>query len=73
MEILTLLVESNGQLVTRDQIIERIWGKNVFLDTEHGINTAIRKIRQALGDDPEQPAFRANCHRERLPVHRAHH
>ena len=57
MEILTLLVESNGQLVTRDQIIERIWGKNVFLDTEHGINTAIRKIRQALGDDPEQPRF----------------
>jgi TolB-like protein/DNA-binding winged helix-turn-helix (wHTH) protein/Tfp pilus assembly protein PilF len=57
MEILTLLVESNGQLVTRDQITERIWGKGVFLDTEHGINTAIRKIRQALGDDPEQPRF----------------
>ena len=57
MEILTLLVESNGQLVNRDQIIERIWGKGVFLDTEHGINTAIRKIRQALGDNPEQPRF----------------
>ena len=57
MEILTLLVESNGQLVNRDQIIERIWGKGVFLDTEQGINTAIRKIRQALGDDPEQPRF----------------
>jgi len=57
MDLLTILVESNGQLVTRDQIIERIWGKDVFLDTEHGINTAIRKIRQALGDDPEQPRF----------------
>lgn len=57
MEVLTLLVESNGQLVTRDQITERIWGKGVFLDTEHGINTAIRKIRRALGDDPEQPRF----------------
>jgi TolB-like protein/DNA-binding winged helix-turn-helix (wHTH) protein len=57
MELLTLLVESDGQLVTRDQIIERIWGKDVFLDTEHGINTAVRKIRQALGDDPEQPHF----------------
>lgn len=57
MELLTLLVESNGQLVTRDQIIERIWGKGVFLDTEHGINTAIRKIRLALGDNPEQPRF----------------
>jgi TolB-like protein/DNA-binding winged helix-turn-helix (wHTH) protein len=57
MELLTLLVESNGQLVTRDQIIERIWGRDVFLDTEHGINTAIRKIRLALGDNPEQPRF----------------
>lgn len=57
MDLLTLLVESNGQLVSRDRIIEKIWGKDVFLDTEHGINTAVRKIRQALGDDPEQPRF----------------
>jgi TolB-like protein/DNA-binding winged helix-turn-helix (wHTH) protein/Tfp pilus assembly protein PilF len=57
MDLLTLLVESNGQLLSRDQIIEKIWGKDVFLDTEHGINTAVRKIRQALGDDPEQPRF----------------
>jgi TolB-like protein/DNA-binding winged helix-turn-helix (wHTH) protein len=57
MELLTLLVESNGQLVSRDQIIEKIWGKGVFLDTEHGINTAIRKIRLALHDDPEKPHF----------------
>ncbi|HWZ81955.1 MAG TPA: winged helix-turn-helix domain-containing protein [Terriglobales bacterium] len=57
MELLTILVESAGQLVTREQIIEKIWGKDVFLDTEHGINTAIRKIRQALGDDPDQPRF----------------
>ena len=57
MELLILLVESDGQLVTRDQIIDRIWGKDVFLDTEHGINTAIRKVRQALGDDPDQPRF----------------
>jgi TolB-like protein/DNA-binding winged helix-turn-helix (wHTH) protein len=57
MEILTLLIEANGQLVARDQIIERIWGKDIFLDTEHGINTAVRKIRQALGDDPDQPRY----------------
>jgi TolB-like protein/DNA-binding winged helix-turn-helix (wHTH) protein len=57
MELLVLLVESNGQLVTRDEIVERIWGKDVFLDTEHGINTAIRKIRQTLGDDPDSPRF----------------
>ena len=57
MELLLLLVESDGQLVTREQIAGQIWGKDVFLDTEHGINTAIRKIRQALGDDPENPRF----------------
>jgi predicted ATPase/DNA-binding winged helix-turn-helix (wHTH) protein len=56
-ELLILLIESRGQLVTRDQIIERIWGKDVFLDTDNSINAAIRKIRQVLKDDPEQPRF----------------
>jgi eukaryotic-like serine/threonine-protein kinase len=57
MELLLLLIEERGQLVTRDQIIERIWGKDVFLDTDNSINAAIRKIRQVLKDDPEQPRF----------------
>jgi len=57
MELLTLLADSNGRLVSRDEIVEKIWGKDVFVDTEHGINTAIRKIRQVLGDDPEEPRF----------------
>ena len=57
MELLFLLIEERGQLVTRDQIIERIWGKDVFLDTDNSINAAIRKIRQVLKDDPEQPRF----------------
>lgn len=57
MELLILLIEQRGQLVTRSQIIERIWGKDVFLDTDNSINAAIRKIRQVLKDDPEQPRF----------------
>jgi DNA-binding winged helix-turn-helix (wHTH) protein len=57
MDLLALLVEHRGELVTRDQIIEKIWGKDVFLDTDAGINSAIRKIRQVLKDDPEQPRF----------------
>jgi predicted ATPase/DNA-binding winged helix-turn-helix (wHTH) protein len=56
-DLLLLLIEGRGQLVTRDQIIERIWGKDVFVDTDSGINAAIRKIRQVLKDDPEQPRF----------------
>jgi eukaryotic-like serine/threonine-protein kinase len=57
MELLILLIEEHGQLVSRDQIIQRIWGKDVFLDTDNSINAAIRKIRQVLKDDPEQPRF----------------
>jgi len=57
MELLLLLVEQRGQLVTREQIIERIWGKDVFLDADTSINSAVRKIRQVLKDDPEQPKF----------------
>jgi Tol biopolymer transport system component/DNA-binding winged helix-turn-helix (wHTH) protein len=57
MELLILLIERRGELVTREQIIEGIWGKDVFLDTESGINAAIRKIRQVLKDDPERPRF----------------
>ena len=55
MELLILLVEREGQLVTREEIIRRLWGDDVFVDTRQGINTAIRKIRLALKDDPDQP------------------
>jgi len=56
-EILMFLVEHKGELVTREQIVEKIWGKDIFLDTDNSINGAIRKIRQALRDDAEQPRF----------------
>lgn len=48
LDILFLLVERRGQLVTREDIIGKIWGKDVFLDTDSSINGAIRKIRRAL-------------------------
>ncbi len=57
MELLLLLSSRPGELVSRAEIIERLWGKDVFLDTENGINTAIRKVRLALQDDPEHPRF----------------
>ena len=56
-ELLVFLVEQRGNLVGRQQIAERIWGKGVFLDTDNSINGAIRKIRQVLDDDPENPRF----------------
>jgi Tol biopolymer transport system component/DNA-binding winged helix-turn-helix (wHTH) protein len=54
-ELLILLTENQGQLVTREQIIQRLWGDNVFVDTRQGINTAMRKLRIALRDDSENP------------------
>src|SRR3954464_1024433 len=57
MDLLILLVESRGQLVSRADIVERLWGKDVFVDVETGVNTAISKARQALRDSPDAPAF----------------
>jgi len=57
MELLLLLVEQRGQLVTREQIVERVWGKNVFLDTDNSINAVIRRIRVVLKDDSDDPRF----------------
>ncbi len=57
MELLILLVERGGELVSRGDIAECLWGKDVFLDVDHSINTAVRKIRLALRDDPETPRF----------------
>jgi TolB-like protein/DNA-binding winged helix-turn-helix (wHTH) protein len=57
MELLTLLIEQRGNLVMRDEIIERIWGREVFVDTDNSINAAVRKIRRALRDDADEPQF----------------
>ena len=57
LQLLMFLIDHHRELVTREQIAEALWGKDVFVDVEQGINTAIRKIRIALKDDSEQPEF----------------
>lgn len=57
MDVLILLVQRRGELVLRHDIVELLWGKDVFVDVETGINTAISKIRQALRDSADAPAF----------------
>jgi TolB-like protein/DNA-binding winged helix-turn-helix (wHTH) protein len=57
MELLILLAERDGHVVSRQEIVARLWGDGVFVDTEHGINTAIRKIRKALQEDGDRPRF----------------
>jgi DNA-binding winged helix-turn-helix (wHTH) protein len=57
LQLLMFLVEKQGQLVTREQIADALWGKDVFVDVEQGINTAVRKIRMALDDNSGQPQY----------------
>jgi len=57
LQLLMFLIENQRQLVTREQIADVLWGKDVFVDVEQGINTAIRKIRIALDDDSAQPQY----------------
>ena len=57
LKLLFLLVDRHGQIVTRREILEHVWGKGIFIDIENGINSAIRKVRRALSDDPESPRF----------------
>jgi TolB-like protein/DNA-binding winged helix-turn-helix (wHTH) protein/Flp pilus assembly protein TadD len=57
MDLLLLLLERRGQLVTRSEIVDALWGKDVFVDVETGVHTAVRKIRQALRDPADAPVF----------------
>ena len=56
-KLLALLAGRPGELVEREEIEKQLWGEDHFVDSEHGINTAMRKIREALGEDPESPRF----------------
>lgn len=57
LQLLMFMVEKRGQLVNREQIASELWSKDVFVDVEQGINTAIRKIRRALADDADEPQY----------------
>jgi TolB-like protein/DNA-binding winged helix-turn-helix (wHTH) protein/Tfp pilus assembly protein PilF len=57
MELLLLLLQNSGKLVRREAINERLWGDGVFIEAEHGINTAINKLRATLRDDSRDPRF----------------
>ena len=57
MELLILLLQSEGKLVRREVINRRLWGENAFQDTGHSVNTAVNKLRFILRDDPRDPRF----------------
>jgi DNA-binding winged helix-turn-helix (wHTH) protein/Tol biopolymer transport system component len=56
-QILSALLERPGEVVTREEIQQKLWPTDTFVDFEHSINTAVNKLREALGDDAENPCF----------------
>ena len=56
-QVLALLLERHGETVTRDELRNRLWTADTFVDFDHGLNKAINKIREALGDSAASPRF----------------
>src|SRR4249920_2234974 len=57
MELLIFLVGRREQLVTREEIVKKLWRSDLFIDSERNLNNIVRKIRTALGDDADKPRF----------------
>jgi DNA-binding winged helix-turn-helix (wHTH) protein len=56
-QVLAMLLETPGEVVTREEMQKRLWPADTFVDFDHSLNTAIKKLRQALGDDKKKPRF----------------
>ena len=56
-QILQILLEHPGEVVTREELRKRVWPSDTFVDFDHGINNAIKRLREALGDTAETPRF----------------
>lgn len=56
-QILALLLEKPGEVVTREELRDRLWPADTFVDFDHSLNSAVKKLRQALNDDPDVPRF----------------
>jgi serine/threonine-protein kinase len=56
-QVLAMLLERPGEVVTRDELQKRLWPADTFVDFERGLNRAINKLREALGDDADKPRF----------------
>src|SRR6478609_6562734 len=56
-QVLAMLLEHAGQVVSREELQKKLWPAETFVDFDHGLNKAINKIREALGDSAESPRF----------------
>ena len=56
LRVLSLLLERSGEVVTRDELRQNLWPADTFVDFDHGLNSAVARLRQALRDSAESPA-----------------
>ena len=56
-QVLALLIERPGELVSREELRKKLWPNDTFVDFDHGVNIAVNKLRDALGDSAEKPRF----------------
>src|SRR5579864_2682928 len=56
-QVLALLLERAGEVVTREELQQKLWPADTFVDFDHSLNTAINKVREALGDSASNPRF----------------
>ena len=61
--VLALMVEHPGELLTRDELRDRLWPDGTFVDFEHGLNAAVKRLRSVLGDNADRPRFVETLHR----------
>jgi Tol biopolymer transport system component/DNA-binding winged helix-turn-helix (wHTH) protein len=57
LQLLSVLLEQPGELVTRDELRKRLWPDDTFVDFEHGLNAAVKRLRDTLGDSADSPRF----------------
>src|SRR3954463_10434355 len=62
-EILAMMLDRPGEVVTREELSHRLWPTGTFVDFEHSLNAAVKRLRAALGDDADNPRFVETLHR----------
>jgi DNA-binding winged helix-turn-helix (wHTH) protein len=71
-QVLAMLLEHAGEVVTRDQLRKAVWGSDTFVEFEGGVNYCIAQIRAALGDCADSARYIRTGSETRLPVRRPH-
>lgn len=57
LQVLSILLRNPGEIVTREEFRKLLWPADTFVDFDHGLNSAVKRLRDALGDDPDRPLF----------------